>query len=340
MSSATLGGLSSSGAAVHPYEASEASDNISADSFVVRDVHERRQRRREEVESGAAASGADGRSSSASTFFSDFLQQLRYCCAGRGGGAQKPSGATPKSGGAAVKEANAKVSAENGWEKNASAFCATGAVRMQTYSATASSGGSTSRTSELASERRDRFAGDLSRLVLWRVSRCPPSKNFLAGEAASLLVASSPATLTSSQAAWTALLWAVRVEGNTRLSARFLEELLREGAEQPLSGDLGTTLKKEQAFKVLDFERKVQGVIAEDVLGEFTSLLYKQGVPSEAEAATATASPGVGVFMVVQKGRVFGLHGRMRGELLDFCLFDPMPTEREVLGASFMGFKT
>ncbi|KAL8274610.1 hypothetical protein Esti_001439 [Eimeria stiedai] len=140
--------------------------------------------------------------------------------------------------------------------------------------------------------------------------------------------------MSPAQAAWAACSWCVRLENNEKITGRLIEELVDEGFAQKAAVDVLHAVKETTQFGSLEFIRRVDGVEAEDVLGDFNGLYDREVRPENQVAA------GAAVYAVLQAARVMGLFVRRHGELIECSAFNVVPTEKERFPPSVLGFNS
>ncbi|KAL8446205.1 hypothetical protein Emed_005160 [Eimeria media] len=305
------------------------SEGGSADSLFIRDIHERRELKRQELEGGDSDSGNDG----GGGLLHDLLKHFRHCCASRRKGRFAPANA-------ASAAAAGPAAAANGLAAAAAAVKGR-PHRARTYSASGSgsSSSSSSSSTDARSAVADKYIADKAHLVSWRVvlgQQGPAGARWVGEEGGFGGGASGAAfyNMTPAQAAWAACSWCVRLENNEKMTGRLIEDLIDEGFAQKAAVDVLHAVKETTRFGNLEFVRRVDGVEAEDVLGDFNGL-YDQEVRPENQTAA-----GAAVYAVLQAARVVGLFVRRHGELIECSAFNVIPTEKERFPPSVIGFNS
>ncbi|KAL8429799.1 hypothetical protein ACSSS7_006322 [Eimeria intestinalis] len=309
------------------------SEGGSADSLFIRDIHERRELKRQEIEGGGdSESGNEG----GGGFLHDLLKHFRHCCASRRKGRFAPT--------AASAAASAPGNAATGLAAAAASAVKGRPHRARTYSASGSSSSSSSSSSSTDARTAvaDQYIPDKAHLISWRVvlgQRGPAGARWVGEEEGYGGVGGGPLgaafyNITPSQAAWAACRWCVRLENNEKMTGRLIEELVEEGFAQKAAVDVLHAVKETTQFGALGFVRRVDGVEAEDVLGDFNGLYDREVRPD------TQATAGAAVYAVLQAARVVGLFVRRHGELIECSAFNVNPIEKERFPPSVIGFNT
>lgn len=339
------------------YDQRRVSDGGTVDSFIIRDIRDRRDRAR-----GAELETETG-------FFSSLVSNMRTCCApasrkhayggaaGRGTAAAAAAlrGGGGVGGAAANGEEQRKV-----WTVAGEVF---GGRRVKTFSSSSSSTTSAAAAGQKEGERAHQRQAAVAEDDLrgWRGAKGAGKQQQQqqagaggGGPSAVLWRITDPSSinipLTAAQASWAVIVWCVRLEYSEHMSVRMLQEILQGAEQQRRDVDITFALQNTPQFQLLLLLRRASGKTLEDLFGDFAAVLSdtcpaalaaaEDPEERQRRAAITNQAASSATYMLLVRERVVGMYVRQQGEFLDIALFDPCPPPKDSFPPSFCGFQT